>query len=186
MPAFHQLSVTQTANELGVDVGAGLSTAEAQRRLEKYGRNLLPTGEGSSVWQILFSQFTDLLVLVLIGAAVISGLMGEVEDALVIMVIVVLNALLGTYQEYRAEQALAALGAMQVPHVRVKRDGKVSEISAEELVPGDIVLLQEGDRIPADGRLTVAKSLNVEEAALTGDPSLRKRTPRSSTRRRPG
>ncbi len=169
MPAFHQLSVTQTANELGVDVGAGLSTAEAQRRLEKYGRNLLPTGEGSSVWQILFSQFTDLLVLVLIGAAVISGLMGEVEDALVIMVIVVLNALLGTYQEYRAEQALAALGAMQVPHVRVKRDGKVSEISAEELVPGDIVLLQEGDRIPADGRLTVAKSLNVEEAALTGE-----------------
>ncbi|MBK9124956.1 MAG: HAD-IC family P-type ATPase [Chloroflexi bacterium] len=169
MPAFHQLSVKQSAEELGVDIDTGLSTAEAQQRLAKYGHNLLPTGEGTSVWKILFSQFADLLVLVLIGAAVISGLLGELEDALVIMVIVVLNALLGTYQEYRAEQALAALGAMQVPRVRVKRDGKVTEISAEELVPGDIVLLQEGDRIPADGRLTVAKSLNVEEAALTGE-----------------
>ncbi|MBP6298056.1 MAG: HAD-IC family P-type ATPase, partial [Anaerolineae bacterium] len=169
MAEFYSLDVEATAAELKADKLNGLTSTEAQRRLTEHGRNVLPTGEDTSVWKILLSQFTDIMVIVLIAAAVISIFLNEVEDSLVILVIVVLNALLGTYQEYRAEQALAALGAMQVPRVRVRRDGGVTEISAEELVVGDLVLLQEGDRIPADGRLVVAKSLNIEEAALTGE-----------------
>lgn len=169
MSEYYNQTVEQVAADLKADPVNGLSSAEAQRRLAEYGRNVLPTGEGTSVWKILLSQFAEMMVLVLIGAAVISVFLNEVEDALVILVIVVLNAALGTYQEYRAEQALAALGAMQVPRVRIRRDGGVSEISAEELVPGDLVMLQEGDRIPADGRLVLAKSLNIEEAALTGE-----------------
>src|SRR5690606_14413564 len=144
-------------------------TDEAQRRLAEGGRNVLPVGEEASLLKILISQFADVMVLMLLAAVAVSVFLREYSDAIVILVIVVLNAALGTYQEYRAEQALAALSAMQVPRVRIKRDGQVTEISAEELVPGDLVLLQEGDRIPADGRLVVAKSLNIEEAALTGE-----------------
>lgn len=169
MPEFYQLDITQAATELKTDPQHGLTTTEAAARLAKYGRNILPTGEGSSVWKILLEQFKNIMVIILILAAVVSVLLNDVEDAVVILVIVVLNAALGTYQEFRAEQALAALGAMQVPSVRVRRDGTVSEISSEELVTGDVVLLQEGDRIPADGRLILAKSLNIEEAALTGE-----------------
>jgi len=169
MPDFYQLDIAQTVSELKTDPENGLSTAEVQIRLGKYGRNVLPIGEGSSVWKILLDQFKNIMVIILIIAAAVSVLLNDVEDAVVILVIVVLNAALGTYQEFRAEQALAALGAMQVPQVRVKRDGAVTEISSEELVPGDLVMLQEGDKIPADGRLTLATSLNIEEAALTGE-----------------
>ena len=94
--------------------------------------------------------------------------LGDVKDVIVILAIVVLNAVLGFYQEYQAERALAALSAMQMPLVRVRRDGEVQEISAEELVPGDMVLLEDGDRIPADGRLIESVNLQIEEAALTG------------------
>lgn len=169
MPDFYRLDVAQTASSLGTDPDRGLTQTEATARLIRYGRNVLPMGEHASVWKILLEQFKNVMVIILILAAVVSVLLNDVEDAIVILVIVVLNAGLGTYQEFRAEQALAALGAMQVPLVRVRRDGAVAEISSEELVPGDVVLLQEGDRIPADGRLTVAKSLNIEEAALTGE-----------------
>src|SRR5690606_36892964 len=112
---------------------------------------------------------TDIMVIVLIVAAIISLFLGDVKDVLGILVIVVLNAALGTYQEFRAEKALAALSAMQVPLVRVRRNGDVHQISAEELVPGDIVLLGEGDRVPADGRVTNSVNLQIEEAALTGE-----------------
>ena len=169
MPDFYQLDIAQAAAELKTDPQNGLTSAEVQARLATYGRNVLPVGEGSSVWKILFEQFKNIMVIVLIIAAGVSVALNDVEDAIVILVIVLLNAALGTYQEFQAEQALAALGAMQVPQVRVKRDGAVTEISSEELVPGDLVMLQEGDKIPADGRLTVAKSLNIEEAALTGE-----------------
>lgn len=169
MAQYHNLDITQTAAELKTDINIGLTPSEVQRRLSESGRNVLPTGEVTSLLKILVSQFADVMVLMLLAAVAVSVFLREYSDAVVILVIVVLNAALGTYQEYRAEQALAALSAMQVPHVRVRRDGQVTEISAEELVPGDIVLLQEGDRIPADGRLVVAKSLNIEEAALTGE-----------------
>lgn len=169
MAQYHNLDIAQTAAELKTDISTGLTAAEAQRRLAEGGRNVLPTGEETSLLKILISQFADVMVLMLLAAVAVSVFLREYSDAIVILVIVVLNAALGTYQEYRAEQALAALSAMQVPRVRIKRDGQVSEITAEELVPGDLVLLQEGDRIPADGRLVVAKSLNIEEAALTGE-----------------
>lgn len=169
MAQYHNLDIAQTAAELKTDIATGLTAGEARRRLAEGGRNVLPTGEETSLFKILISQFADVMVLMLLAAVAVSIFLREYSDAIVILVIVLLNAALGTYQEFRAEQALAALSAMQVPHVRVRRDNHVTEISAEELVPGDLVLLQEGDRLPADGRLVVAKSLNIEEAALTGE-----------------
>ena len=109
MAEFYSLDVEATAAELKADKLNGLTSTEAQRRLTEHGRNVLPTGEDTSVWKILLSQFTDIMVIVLIAAAVISIFLNEVEDSLVILVIVVLNALLGTYQEYRAEQALSLI-----------------------------------------------------------------------------
>ncbi|GAB4508737.1 MAG: calcium-transporting P-type ATPase, PMR1-type [Anaerolineae bacterium] len=169
MPDFFRLSVEESLKQLNSIPDQGLSEAEVTRRQQEFGKNALPRGEGTNWVQLVVSQFTDLMVLILIAAALISLFLGEVTDVIVILVIVILNAALGVYQEYRAEQALAALSALQVPLVRVRRDGKVHQISAEELVPGDIVLLDEGDRIPADGRLIVSNNLQVEEAALTGE-----------------
>ena len=131
--------------------------------------NVLPSDDGVNWFRLIFSQFTDVMVIVLIVAAAISALLGEATDVIVILAIVALNALLGIYQEYQAEQALAALSRLQVPQVRVRRGGQIHEISAEELAPGDIVLIGEGDRIPADGRLIESINLQIEEAALTGE-----------------
>lgn len=169
MSEFYKLSVDETLQELDVNVEAGLSTTEVSSRQTKYGKNELPTDEGIDLLKLVISQFTDLMVLILLFAAGVSLFLGDVKDVIVIMVIVVLNAMLGIYQEYQAEQSLAALSAMQVPKVRVRRDGKLQEVDAEDLVPGDIVILEEGDRIPADGRLIESINMQVEEAALTGE-----------------
>jgi Ca2+-transporting ATPase len=169
MVDFYRLDIPQTLTELKTNDNTGLATTEAVQRQEQYGKNTLPTGEGTSLLRLFISQFTDLMVLILIAAAVISALLGDVKDVIVIMAIVILNALLGTYQEYRAEQALAALSKLQVPQVRVRRDGAVHQISAEDLVPGDIVLLDEGDRVPADGRLIESINLQIDESPLTGE-----------------
>ena len=169
MPEMYQLNVQETLAELDTRIETGLSAAEVQQRQAKYGRNILPTGEGTNWVQLIVGQFTDLMVIILIAAAVISFFLGDAKDVVVILAIVILNAALGIYQEYRAEQALAALSALQVPLVRIRRDGEVHQISAEELVPGDIVILQEGDRIPADGRLVESVNLQIDEAALTGE-----------------
>jgi Ca2+-transporting ATPase len=169
MTDFYRLDVPQTLSELKTNADTGLTSAEAAQRQAQYGKNILPTGEGTSLLKLFLSQFTDLMVLILIAAAVISAFLGDVKDVVVIMAIVILNALLGTYQEYRAEQALAALSKLQVPLVRVRRDGAVHQISAEDLVPGDIVLLDEGDRIPADGRLIESINLQIDESPLTGE-----------------
>lgn len=169
MTDYFRKDVAATLAELNTDSHRGLSQAEAARRLAEVGRNTLPREGERSLLKVIIGQFANIMVLVLIAAAVISLLLGDVKDMIVILVIVVLNALLGTYQEYRAEQALAALSAMQVPTVRVRRDGEVHPISAEEIVPGDVVLLQEGDRVPADGRVITSINLQVEEAMLTGE-----------------
>jgi Ca2+-transporting ATPase len=168
MPEFYRRDVDQALAELETSY-PGLSADEAARRQEKYGKNALPTDSGTSLLKLILSQFTNIMVIILIVAAIISLFLGDVKDVVVILVIVVLNAALGTYQEHRAEQALAALSAMQVLMVRVRRDGEVHQISAEDLVPGDIVLLSEGDRVPADGRIVNNVNLQVEEAALTGE-----------------
>ncbi|MEO1288481.1 MAG: cation-translocating P-type ATPase, partial [Chloroflexota bacterium] len=138
-------------------------------RLDEYGANALPRDEGIDWVQLIWGQFNDPLIGLLIVAAVISAGLGEYIDFIVIAIIVVLNAALGIYQEFQAEQALAALSAMQVPQVSVKRGGTVTKVSAEDLVPGDLVLLEEGDSIPADGRLIEASSMRTMEAALTGE-----------------
>ena len=161
--------VDEVAGELGVTQAEGLSAAQVAQRQRQYGPNALPTDDGVDWARLILSQFTDVMVLVLIVAATISAILGEATDVIVILAIVALNALLGIYQEYQAEQALAALSRLQVPQARARRSGRVQEVSAEELVPGDIVLIGEGDRIPADGRLSQSVNLQIEEAALTGE-----------------
>ncbi len=161
--------IEQTLQDLHSTADSGLSFADAAARLEKFGRNALPSDEGTKWLALILGQFTDLMVVILLAAAVISALLGDSKDVIVIMAIVVLNAVIGIYQEYKAERALAALNAMQVSQVRVRRDGEVRQISADELVPGDVVLLGEGDRVPADGRVIESINLQVEEAALTGE-----------------
>ena len=169
MPDLYQMNVADVIEVLESDIQDGLLESEALTRQIQHGKNILPKGEGTGLLKLIIAQFTDMMVLILLAAAVISFFVGDVKDVIVILVIVVLNAILGVYQEYRAEQSLAALSAMQVPLVIVRRDGKVHEISAEELVPGDIVLLDEGNRTPADGRIIASANLHVEEAALTGE-----------------
>ncbi|MEW6580612.1 MAG: cation-translocating P-type ATPase [Chloroflexota bacterium] len=166
---WYALPVAEVLGQLGTDVERGLSAQDVAQRQAEHGKNELPSDTGTSIWRLLISQFTDVMVLVLIAAAAISVIIGDTKDAIVILAIVVLNAALGFFQEYQAEQALAALGAMQTPVVRVRRDGHVSEVSATELVPGDVMLLEAGDRIPADGRLVEAVNLQIDEAALTGE-----------------
>ncbi len=169
MTEFYRLSVEQALAEMKSNAQSGLSAAEAAERLEKSGRNTLPKGKQATVFGIFLSQFKNLLVIVLVVAAVLSFVVGDLEDAIVILIIVILNAVLGTYQEFQAEKALEALSNMQVPSVKVRRDGALHEVSAEEVVPGDILVLGEGDAVPADGRVIVSANLRIEEAALTGE-----------------
>lgn len=147
----------------------GLTAVEADRRLAEVGPNAIRTTAGKRWYAILADQFTGLMVVILMVAAAISYLVGDVKDTVVILAIVVLNAGLGFFQEYRAEKAIAALKKLSVPKVRVRRDGQVQEVSAETLVPGDLVYLEMGGRVPADCRLVDVANLRIEEAALTGE-----------------
>jgi Ca2+-transporting ATPase len=147
----------------------GLSTEEAQLRLAQYGANVLVEGRRRSPLRILLAQFTDVMVLVLLGAAALAAFLGEPEDIVAILAIVVLNALLGFVQEFRAERAVAALKALAAPIARVRRDGVEVSIPAADLVPGDVVLLEAGVIVPADLRLLHVSSLRVDESALTGE-----------------
>ncbi|MBZ0096738.1 MAG: cation-translocating P-type ATPase [Sulfuricella sp.] len=147
----------------------GLTEAEARLRLEHHGPNRLKEKPPRPAWMKFLDQFKDLLVIVLIGAAALAGAIGNLKDAVVILIVVVFNACLGFYQEHRAEATLAALKKMLAQHARVRRGGEVMEIAAEDLVPGDILLLEAGDRIPADARVLAAHNAEVAEAALTGE-----------------
>ena len=147
----------------------GLGNHEVQQRLAKYGANQLQTKEHISPWRIFWAQFTDFMVLVLLGAALVSGILGEKADAVTIILIVIINALLGFFQEYRAEKSLEALKELTAPQASVLREGLIKRISAQELVPGDILILESGDRIAADGRLCETVDLEINEATLTGE-----------------
>ncbi|MCW4051474.1 MAG: cation-transporting P-type ATPase [Candidatus Bathyarchaeota archaeon] len=152
----------------------GITDEEAAKRLEIYGPNELKEEKKKQWYHLLWEQFTSILVIVLIIAAIVSGYLAIMEDepltdAIVILIIVVMNAILGFVQEYRAEQAVEALKAMVSPHVLVLRGGKEESIDSKDLVPGDIVLLEAGSRVPADSRLIEAANLEVDEAALTGE-----------------
>lgn len=171
--AWHALPSGDVANRLASDAARGLTAAEAERRLAAGGPNRLAETPQRPAWLKFLDQFKSLLVIILLGAAVLAGAIGDLKDALVIGVVVLLNASLGFFQEYRAEAALAALKNMLAPTARVRRRaGNVSEvrlIEAAGLVPGDILLLEAGDRVPADARVLSAHSAEAAEAALTGE-----------------
>jgi P-type Ca2+ transporter type 2C len=169
MSEWYQQSKEDVLAALETDQEAGLSSAEAAARLEQHGPNELEERGMKSRWRILWEQFTEIMVVILIVAAVISVFLGEYTDAIVIMAIVVMNAALGYSQEARAEEAIAALKKMAVPTVKVKRDDHIVEVSAREVVPGDLVFLEAGNKVPADGRLVESANLQAEEAALTGE-----------------
>ncbi len=147
----------------------GLTSREVKIRTKEYGKNVLSTKTANPWYKILGRQFTDLLVLILVAAGGVSFFLGEETDAMVILGIVLLNAGIGFFQEFRTEKTLQALKNMIHPEIEVVRDGEAQLISTEDLVPGDIVIIREGDKIPADGKLLEAHSLKVEESALTGE-----------------
>jgi Ca2+-transporting ATPase len=166
---WHILNTESALNLLQSDLIQGLTTEQAMDRLAKDGPNELVEKGGRSPFQILWEQVTSTMVLILVAAAVISGFLGDTKNLIAILSIVVLYALLGFVQEYRAEKAIAALKKLAVPIVRVRRNGQLLEISARELVPGDILQLESGNVIPADVRFLEAFNLRVQEAALTGE-----------------
>lgn len=147
----------------------GLGMAVARQRRERVGPNVLQQTPPPSPWQLFLGQFKDFMTLVLLVATLVSGLLGEYADALSIIAIVLVNAMLGFIQEYRAEQAIAALAKLNSPHVDIRREGQDLTVDVSELVPGDLVFLQAGMRVPADMRLLNAVALEVDEAALTGE-----------------
>jgi Ca2+-transporting ATPase len=167
--AWHARPVEDVCRLLRVEPGTGLAPDEAARRLAVHGPNALATVRRRGPLRMLLGQFTDFMVLVLLGAAVVAGFLGEPQDIVAIVAIVVLNAALGFAQEYRAERAMAALKALAVPQARVRRDAVVRTLPASEVVPGDVILLEAGNLVPADVRLVEAARLKVEEATLTGE-----------------
>jgi Ca2+-transporting ATPase len=166
---WHCRTVEEIAIDLATRLPGGLDRAEAATRLARVGPNLLTEGRRRGPGRILLEQFTDLMVLVLLGAAVVAGAVGESQDTVAIVAIVVLNATLGFIQEYRAERAIAALKALAAPLARARREGSVTTVPGAELVPGDLVLLEAGNIVPADLRLVETADLRVDEAALTGE-----------------
>ena len=169
MTDWYQLTTDETVARLQVNPKEGLPATAVQERLEEYGFNELIERGRKHPLLILWDQIKEIMVVILIVAAAVSAFLGEYNDVIVIMAIVVLNAILGFTQEYRAEQAIAALKKLAVPTVKVRRDGRIEEISARELVPGDVVYLETGDLVPADGRLVESVNLRLQEAALTGE-----------------
>ncbi|MDN5362482.1 MAG: P-type Ca2+ transporter type [Moorella sp. (in: firmicutes)] len=166
---WYQFSPAEALGELKSDTRKGLATAEARRRLEEKGPNQLQARPGVPPYMLFLAQFQDLMVLVLLAATVISAFLGEVADAITIIAIVVINAILGFIQEYRAERSLEALKEMAAPEARVRRDGEVRRVPAREIVPGDILLLESGDRVAADALILSATGFQADEAALTGE-----------------
>ena len=168
-PDWHRLDAAEVAARLDTQAHAGLAHGEAGRRLEVHGANELAEGQRRSPWLMLAGQFTDFMIVVLLVAAVVAGVVGEPQDSIAIVVIVVLNAVIGFTQEYRAERTMAALRKLGAPHARVLREGRMVDVLTRELVPGDLVLLEAGNIVPADLRLVEAVRLKVQEAALTGE-----------------
>jgi Ca2+-transporting ATPase len=166
---WHGVPQAELPQALAVDPTQGLDGREADRRLAQVGANQLAEAQPRPVFLKFLDQFRNVLVIVLLFAAIMALLIGDIKDALVILVVVLVNASLGFYQEYRAEKTLAALKGMLAQRATVRRNGQVQEVDATVLVPGDIVLLGAGSHIPADGRLLVAHNLEVEESALTGE-----------------
>lgn len=168
MSKFYDKEVDEVLQELQTSA-KGLTSQEAAERIKKYGYNELEEKKGKSLFQMFIDEFKDFMIVVLLIAALISLFVGETTDAVIIIAIVVLNALLGVIQENRANQALQALKKLSTPHAKVLRDGKIQVLPTKELVPGDIVILEAGDFVPADGRLIESANLKINESSLTGE-----------------
>ncbi|MDO8286624.1 MAG: cation-translocating P-type ATPase [Rhodoferax sp.] len=166
---WHLRDAQELAREHGVDPAHGLHAHAVAERALQHGPNALPQTVRRSGWALLLEQFSDFMILVLLGAAVVSGLVGDLVDTLVILAIVLLNAAIGLVQAWRADQALAALQRMAASQATVVRGGQVEQVAAHALVPGDIVLLEAGNKVPADLRLLQIAQLKVDESALTGE-----------------
>ena len=170
----HQEDLAKILQELRVDPEHGLSKAEVERRLVEYGENRLQEKKKKTIVQRFFEQFKDVMILILIAAAVISFVVACYEgegffEPVLILLIVILNAVMGVIQESKAEKALEALKNLSVPHARVLRDGQEQVVEATKLAPGDIILVEAGDFVPADARIITSSSLKAEESALTGE-----------------
>jgi len=176
-PAWHALSVEETLTQLGVSE-TGLSVAEAAQRLAQHGPNELQAAPRISPWVLLLEQFKNVLIIILLVASALSILLGHGVESIAIAVIVLFAVLLGFVQEYRAERAIEKLRQMAAPTAKVMRDGVEQEVLARTIVPGDLILLHAGDRIPADARVIESINLQADEAALTGESlPVHKRTP---------
>jgi len=169
MKKYYQQSVDEVVQHSKTDLKIGLSSPEVKKRLDEVGPNQLEEKKGRTPWDMFLGQFKDVLVLILLISALVAFILGEVSDAIVIAIILILNATLGVVQEYKAEKSLAALKKMTTTNALVIRNGKQTRIKATQLVPGDIVLLESGDHIPADLRLSVVTNLKIQEAVLTGE-----------------
>ena len=192
--AWHALPIDRTLDILKSDRASGLKDVEVKQRLEDYGKNEIVETAGRNSWEILLDQFKDIMLLMLIAVAIVSGVLDLIslresgmaegtipfKDTIAIMTIVVLNGVLGYLQESRAEKALAALKNMTSPQVRVMRDGKKVAVDSPQLVPGDIYYLEAGDRICADGQIIEASNLQVRESALTGEANAVQKTSQSA------
>jgi P-type Ca2+ transporter type 2C len=163
------LPLEEVAARLATELDSGLARAEAKRRLGEYGPNELEIARAVAPWKLLLDQFKNVLILILLAAVGLSIVLGHATEAIVIGAIVLLAALLGFVQEFRAERAIEALRRMAAPTATVLREGEEVDVPARELVPGDVLLLHAGDKVPADGRLAEAVNLRVEESALTGE-----------------
>lgn len=169
MSTWYQLDSAEVLRQLDTDAEHGLSQPEVTHRLKQYGFNELTEQPGESLWQILWKQLTAVMVVVLIVAALISIALRDYTNAIAIVAIVAFNAILGVRQEYQAGQAIAALKKLAISTVKVRRDDRIQEVSARQLVPGDIVLLETGNLVPADYRLLETFNLRIQEASLTGE-----------------
>jgi len=167
-PAWHAMTAEQAADDL-VASGEGLSLEEAAGRLARFGPNVLPAAVGKSALRRFFAQFDDVLIYVLLASAVVTALLRHGVDTAVILFVVLLNAIIGFIQEGRAEKALEAIRKMISPKASVLREGGRLTVNAADLVPGDLLILEPGDRVTADVRLTKARNLRIDEAALTGE-----------------
>ena len=167
MQEYYQMT-DQQAREAVNGTSQPLTDDQVRKNQEKFGPNELVEEKKKSVVQIFFEQFKDFLVIILIAAAIISGILDDLESAIVILIVITINAILGTVQTVKAEQSLSSLKAMSAPEAKVLRGGKVIKIPSRDVTVGDQVFLEAGDSVPADGRLLENAGLKIDESALTG------------------
>ncbi|WBW98726.1 cation-translocating P-type ATPase [Oceanirhabdus sp. W0125-5] len=161
--------ITEVTKELNSDIVNGLSTDEVKKRLEEHGYNKLKEKKKKSILRMFFEQVNDVMIYILFGAAIVSGILGELTDSIIIGIVILVNAVIGVVQENKAEKSLEALKKLSTPKALVKRDGTLKEISSEEVVPGDIIVIDAGRYIPCDMRIIESANLMIEESALTGE-----------------